>query len=102
MKLAYPLYTLGCSTLAGPVGAARPEAPRNRLRVGGPVVGDTFGTLDFRGDDRDHRSVWLRIYDAAGKAKLSRWFLRGICRAGRGAKRGRGVDATGLPGDSRR
>ena len=57
MKIKYPLFTVGCSTLAG--------AATGR---------DTFGTLDFSGL-REHRFVTLRLRDETGKTRAEQVVL---------------------------
>jgi len=80
-KLPYPIFTLGCSTLAGPINAGNVEAPPNALRVSQPVAGDTFGTLDF-GGDHDHRFVTMRIHDDTGKTRVEQVLFAGQLQAG--------------------
>jgi len=61
----YPLFSTGVSTLAA-LQMAAPEPVPNSHRMGAPVKGDTFATLDFTGA-REHRTMTLRVHDAAGK-----------------------------------
>ena len=63
LKIKYPLFTLGCSTLA----------------AAGPAAANTFGTLDFAGL-REHRFVTLRLHDEAGKTRLEQVLLAGQLR----------------------
>ena len=80
-KLAYPLFTLGCSTLAGPLNAGNVDTLPNALRVSQAIPGDTFGTLDF-GGDQDHRFVTMRIHDDTGRTRIEQVLFAGQLQPG--------------------
>ena len=68
----YPLFSLESGALLAGPGAAEP-AP-DPTRIGYPVPGESFGTLDFSGQ-REHRFVTLRLRDVTGKTKIEQTLL---------------------------
>lgn len=72
--VGYPLFSLGSSSLSADPAAATPAPAPDPRRVGQPVAGESFGTLDF-GAQREHRFVTLRLRDAAGKTRVEQTLL---------------------------
>jgi alkaline phosphatase D len=73
--VGYPLFSLGSSSLSADPAAPPVPAPiPDPRRVGQPVAGESFGTLDF-GAQREHRFVTLRLRDAAGKTRVEQTLL---------------------------
>jgi hypothetical protein len=71
--LRYPIFMAGTSMLS-PIAEARtaansPEVTEagKETRIGGAAVRNSFGTLDFGGQN-EHRFVTLRVRDETGKA----------------------------------